>query len=68
MSINHIGHEEIQRRKLISDLKSDTDDLTFAGASTRSRELSYKKVREFLEQKKIEEIMDDEKYWESLLQ
>ena len=36
MSINYIGAEEINRRKTISDNKSDTDELTFTNSNKQS--------------------------------
>jgi hypothetical protein len=70
MSILTIGRDEIERRKATSDLKDDAFDLTLPGASTGSRGVAYKAVREYHDDKQIKEItelFDNAKYYECLL-
>lgn len=70
MTINYIGRTEIERRKTKSNLKNDAFDLTLPGASTGSRGLAYKGVREYQDDKQIKELtelFDNAKYYEDLL-
>jgi len=67
MTINHIGSEEIARRKTLSDYKNNTDDLTFDGASKRPREVAYRGVRELQDKFYMQSLYDDNKYYEELL-
>lgn len=67
MSINTITKSEIKRRKQKSDYINDTDDLTFQGKSNGSRAAAYKASRELKDQREIEKLYDDSKYWEDLI-
>lgn len=57
MTINHIGTEEIARRKSISDSKSNTDALTFESSNNNARGAAYKRNREKLEAIEINNLM-----------
>ena len=67
MSINSIGQEEINRRRLKSDYVNDTDDLTFASKGSGSRGAAYKATREYLDDKEVERLYDDNNYYDDLM-
>lgn len=57
MSILTIGPEEINRRKTASDLKNDTDDLTFENPNKPSSHgAAAKEVRDKIDVKHIEAL------------
>ena len=60
MSINHIGSEEIGRRKISSDIKNDTDNLTFEDSKSGNKNAAaYRGVREYKDNKLLRELQDD---------
>ncbi len=67
---NHIGRDEIERRKIISDNKNDTDNLTFADSKTNSSHgEAAKAVRDRSDSLKIKhlESQTEEDYYNELL-
>ena len=67
MSINTIGPEEINRRRLKSDYINDTDDLSFPNKSNGSRAAAYKATRDKLDEKEINRLCSDENYYDDLM-
>ncbi len=64
MSINHIGPEEISRRKVISDLNSNTDDLTIPTVgNTKSK---YSKISNKIDKIDMRKLFDDSDYFEEM--
>ena len=71
MSINTITTKELaNQRKITSDFKNNTDDLTFGGQSVTnsSHGLSYKKVRIIKDDCEIDRLINqtDTDYFDSL--
>ena len=71
MSINHIGPEEIGRRKTHSDIKNQTDDLTFSnkerGSSHGEAAKQVRARKDALEIKALE-TQTEKDYFYSLLE
>lgn len=69
MSINHIGKEEIGRRKIISDDKNDTDSLIFEDTKSNNKNAAaYRGVRNYEDDKLIANMknISDKDYFEEL--
>lgn len=58
VGINNVGLEEIKRRKRTSDLKNDTEELTFENNNKRSSHgEAAKRVREMKDELAIKKLM-----------
>ena len=69
MSINTLRPEElIKFRKLTSDAKNNTDDLTFNSSSNNTRAAAYKRNREIKDELLINRLGDDSTYYDELLE
>ena len=69
MSINTLRPEElIKFRKLTSDAKNNTDDLTFGSDSKNTRAAAYKRNREIKDELLINRLGDDSTYYDELLE
>ena len=69
MSINTLRPEElIKFRKLTSDAKNNTDDLTFNSGSNNTRAAAYKRNREIKDELLINRLGDDSTYYDELLE
>jgi len=69
MSINYIGQDEISRRKTASDIKNDTDSLTFADdKALNSRSRAYELVRDYNSNKEIVSAGCNASYYDDLLE
>lgn|GEM_PF-4695577 len=69
MSINHIGKEEISRRKITSDVKNDTDSLIFEDTKSNNKNAAaYRGVRNYEDDRLIAnmENLSDKDYFEEL--
>ena len=69
MCINHIGPEEISRRKTVSDQKNDTELESFANTRlSSSRGEAYRAVRDKEDDLELEflEKMNEEDYFNDL--
>ena len=69
MSINHIGAEEIGRRKVESDIKNDTDSLFFEDTKRSNKNAAaYRGVRNYKDDKLVasKENISDKDYFEDL--
>lgn len=67
--INHIGREEIGRRKTASNIKNDTDSLVFEDTkNNNTRAAAYRGVRNYEDDKLIANIenISDSEYFEDL--
>lgn len=59
MSINHIGSDEISRRKTVSDAYSDTEELTRGGVNFNARADAYRKSRDLKDLLELEKLEQD---------
>ena len=60
---NHLRpHELIERRKIISDYKSDTDDLTIENGNNNANAAAYNKVRDKKDVDGIKKLMMSDNY------
>lgn len=56
MTILSLSKEEMNRRKVKSDLLAQTDELTIKNDNRDKRAKAYKKVRELQDQREIEKL------------